>query len=305
MENDKKKVSFSYALLVIILFAVVCFLTCYIVIDRKLNENNGTVQDNNIVNDNNISNDLGGVKSSIKIDDSKDYVYDYVDDTFEEYKDSEYDYCDGQSIYTHDGFNTTICDNGKLKFSDLRAPFININSGSANIVNKSLKKLYSEYVEIYNKNKGAVGHPEFNILGGSQILTYYSFISHDVLSIVVVHGQQQTDILHPEYLVYNFDLETGNLMTYNELLDRLGVDYDVANNRVRDKILELDKEFGGYYVTSNGEKKSLNELSLNMFDESVIDGSVKAYVNNGKLEYLACIFVPSSLSHKYIRINID
>ena len=36
MEKEKKKISCSYAVLVIILFATVCFLTDYILIDRKL-----------------------------------------------------------------------------------------------------------------------------------------------------------------------------------------------------------------------------------------------------------------------------
>lgn len=40
MEKEKKKISCSYAVLVIILFATVCFLTDYIVIERKLNKCN-------------------------------------------------------------------------------------------------------------------------------------------------------------------------------------------------------------------------------------------------------------------------
>ena len=40
---EKKKISCSYSVLVILLFAVVCILTDYIVIDRKLNEGGGSV----------------------------------------------------------------------------------------------------------------------------------------------------------------------------------------------------------------------------------------------------------------------
>ena len=75
MENDKKKISCSYALLVIILFAVVCFLTCYIVIDRKLNENNGTVKDNNIVNENTGNNDSDELNNK---EDFNLYSYDNI-----------------------------------------------------------------------------------------------------------------------------------------------------------------------------------------------------------------------------------
>ena len=38
MEKEKKTISCSYALLFIIMFAVMCFLCSYIYIDRKLNE---------------------------------------------------------------------------------------------------------------------------------------------------------------------------------------------------------------------------------------------------------------------------
>ena len=55
--EDKKNIRCSYALLVIILFATVCFLTDYIVIDRKLREDKTIIYDDNVTDNANNSSD--------------------------------------------------------------------------------------------------------------------------------------------------------------------------------------------------------------------------------------------------------
>lgn len=58
---EKKNIKFGYGMLVIILFGVICFLTDYIIIDRKMNENYA------------FSNDSFSINNSGSIDSSKTY----------------------------------------------------------------------------------------------------------------------------------------------------------------------------------------------------------------------------------------
>lgn len=62
---EKKKISCSYSVLVIILFATVCVLTDYIVIDRKLNEGGGSVSSSVNTNTNDDTKDNTGVDGNI------------------------------------------------------------------------------------------------------------------------------------------------------------------------------------------------------------------------------------------------
>ena len=103
---EKKKISCSYSFLVIILFATVCILTDYIVIDRKLREGksvNSVIEDKSIVNENIVD---------IRTDSTKDYVYD--------------------ASYENDGivesYNTYY---NTYFLKDIVVPFININSDDA------------------------------------------------------------------------------------------------------------------------------------------------------------------------------
>ena len=58
---EKKNIKFGYGTLIIILFAVICFLTDYIIIDRKMNENSGS------------SSNSSSVNNSGSVDSSKNY----------------------------------------------------------------------------------------------------------------------------------------------------------------------------------------------------------------------------------------
>lgn len=98
-------------------------------------------------------------------------------------------------------------------------------------------------------------------------------------------------------------------MTYKEVFDRLNVDYDTTNDIVKAKIVDyvngIVEKIGMSSININGEETSFVDLSLNKFEESVIDGSVKCFVNNGKLEYIAYMCIPSGRGYIYNRLVID
>lgn len=80
--EGKKKIGFSYAVLVIILFATVCFLTDYILIDRKLNENKGSVNNTSTsenTNNNGSTNNTGVERQTITQEELMNTVFDEFD----------------------------------------------------------------------------------------------------------------------------------------------------------------------------------------------------------------------------------
>lgn len=67
MEKEKKKIRCSYALLVVILFATVCFLTDYIVIERKMNQCNCSKCE--------VTTNNGGNDELSVVEENKDTIY--------------------------------------------------------------------------------------------------------------------------------------------------------------------------------------------------------------------------------------
>ena len=284
----RKRIGSNYGILVILLFSVVCFLTDYIIIDRKLNDNVQVVSEV-IVNDS-IQEDVSSNRKdrNIKIDYNRDYVYDAGYHNDNKYK--EYDYCDG-TTYTHDGFDVIKCDKGSMRLSNLVVPYINIRSNDAYRVNRELKDLYEEYADRFDDFY--IGLESGN--GGSQVLGYYSFLSDKVLSVVVIYGYQKTDVLYPNYKVYNFDLSNGDLLDYDDMIKLLDVDTDLVYSNVLDNVSNNDFDFEIFYdETVNGFKSSIN------------NGSVLCFVNNkGVLEYIVNVYVPGGRGNVYYRFSSE
>lgn len=76
---EKKKISCSYSVLVILLFAVVCILTDYIVIDRKLNEGGGSVSSSVNTNTNDDAKDNTGVDGNQDVKEDRTLVQSELD----------------------------------------------------------------------------------------------------------------------------------------------------------------------------------------------------------------------------------
>lgn len=283
---ERKEIGSNYGILVILLFSIVCFLTDYIIIDRKINKKVEVKQE--VIINEPVVESVESYKreKNIKIDYNRDYVYDAGYHNDNKYK--EYDYCEG-TTYTHDGFDVLVCDKGSMRLSDLVVPYINIKSNDAYRVNRELKVLYDEYASRFDEFY--IGLESGN--GGSQVLNYYSFSSNDILSVVVIYGYQQTDILYPDYNIYNFDLKSGNLIDYDEMIDKLDIDMDLVYSNVRDNI-------------SNSDFSIFSDETISEFNYSISDGSVKCFINDsGVLEYIVNVYVPGGRGNIYYRYSSD
>lgn len=268
MDKENKHISCSYALLVIILFATVCFLTDYIVIDRKLRE------DKTIIYDDPVSKE-----DSIKIDSSKDYVYDASYD-FDFLKDSYYA-------------------NGRLiNKGDIVVPYININSDAAKAANEEMAKLYAELGETYNDAT------EKEIFYRVSKYDYYKV--DNILSVVVTVTAGGTDVPIEYYYIYNFSLKDGSLMSYSDVFTAAGLDFNNISSRVQsaitatmqDRLKNLKdhtKDTGdGAYYPEGTNFDTYNNESYKNYVVSVNNGTIKYFIDsNKKLNVVVTLSIPS------------
>ena len=195
----------------------------------------GTVSFKSMTTNNGQSNNSN--KKSIKVDDSKDFVYD-----------AEYKY---DNKYTE--FDRT---NGERKdttidYYGISVELTAINSSDAQTVNKELENLYLKYAKDFDGCAEELKNQ--NGPGCSQILTYKTYKYNDILSIIVIDGIQGTSPFVFDYHTYNFDITTGKVLNYDEVLQKLNLDKSSTLETLKKNAkAKMDSLYNSW-----GEKKDL------------------------------------------------
>lgn len=234
---------------IVVLVLLVVGLGGYLVYDKVINKD--------IVNNkkqNKVEN------KSIKLDNSKNYVYDAEYKYSNKYTELEEEL--GSS--TNDGFN--IKESNKL--SDLKVPYININTDEAKEINKKLENLYLEYAKKFDELVLCDENENYPCV--VSVLTYKTYYTTDTVSVIVIYGSHATDVYHPNYLGYTFDLKTGKLLTIDEIAN--------LNNLNRSQLLDKTKIAIENY-TKNSDSYDENTEFLNE-DYEYIKNNINL---NGKL----------------------
>lgn len=157
------------------------------------------------------------VKKSIKIDETKDYVYEKdrteINEPLQNYTDTIY------------------------------LPFVNIDSEDAQKINETLQQKYQE------ASTSLIRHDEYYAFEYTKMkYEYHLLLAETVLSLKVEIGDVyvSSEGFLGNCYVYNIDLETGKLLTKEQMLAKLNrVDMDAKiENEVTKQLLE---EYGGYY----------------------------------------------------------
>lgn len=212
-------------------------------------------------------------KSVAKLDESKDYSSDA--DYTGVYKNKYTEYTRGTTI---------------KKLSDLKVPYINIDSYYAGVANSELKELYKEYASAFD---GCAVNTDF---GCSLKLTYKAYRYNNILSIVIANGSQATAPMVLDYKTYNFDLKTGNEITYDEMITRLGYDKNTLLDKEKEVIKEkmdetnntshydLTKTCGGVVAV----EENCYDIAYKMLEDSINDNSILYFADeNGKFNIIA------------------
>lgn len=247
---EKKEGKGKFILLVVLVFIVACLGT-YILYDKVLNKdkNNDTeiidkVDDNNNVNTN------------VKIDESKDFIYV-----------ADYDYDVSSETYSTN-FKT-------YNVKDIRVPYININSTYASNANKEIENVFRKAIEAF-KN----GIKDKSTYVDECNYTYY--LDNDVLSVNLWLGVGSTDVVVPDYYTFNFDLKTGNLLSFDEVYRMVGFDPISVNNKIEKTITDKMRETLGTDYPSGTNFDTYNNQSLSNYRNSVSDNSINYFLDKNK-----------------------
>ena len=198
--------------------------------------------------------------------------------------------------------------------SNLKVPYININTYDAGQANKEIEMLYLDSAKTFDACADEANSSSITS-SCSQILTYRTYKYNDILSVVVISGGQSTAPWVLEYNIYNFDLTTGNLLDYDSLLTKTGYDKNETlakmKNLLKNKMDELWGKhadmsnacgYDGLYFDYTGT--SCYEKANEILEDSIEDDSVLFFVNNeGNLNILTIPFysgVQNGEMNKYL-----
>lgn len=112
---------------------------------------------------------------------------------------------------------------------DIVVPFININSSYAILSNNEIKNVFNDAINAYNK-------------GISDKMTYVDtcnynkYINNDILSVLLTLSIGATDIVRPNYYIYNIDLKTGYKLSYKDVYSFAGFDSNDINAKVEKQL---------------------------------------------------------------------
>ena len=261
MENNKGSkflVKFLVFIIVILLIVISGGIGWYFGKEGKLFNNNNTVEE---------------VKTSKKIDESKDWVYN-----------AEY-IKENKKIYADSAKTEKYAVNSD---KDLVVPYININSEYAKTVNNTIKSLYDNYYLKYGSEKiDSYGDEYKNYY--HYTLNYETHLNDNILSVIiklqdmdiVVDGGTGGGII--TLYTYNFNLDTLNEATLDEMAIKCGF---TSGQEVISKIREWeDKQF--QYLKNDNSADIFNGIQN---DKYFID-------ENGKLNFIYKTSTSSTLDH--------
>lgn len=291
MEKHNKKLK----CLVVILLITVVILGGYIVYDKLLSSNDSINSSNNNINSGN-NND--NIKTNVKIYEDREYVYtaDYSSEYPNKY--TEYNTCklnNESSTYVSiagDGLPIHF-DACTHELKALNGPYINIESSYAEQVNNELKTRYKENAKKFDECAESESSSECR-----QALYYttrrYKNYKNDIYTVIVIYGTQIGSPIILDYKTYNFDLKTGNGITYDEMITRLGYDKSTLLDKEKDAIKKKMDEINTFNddltktCGTMDSPKNCYDIAYKMLEDSIKDGSILYFVDeDGKLNIIA------------------
>lgn len=179
-----------------------------------------------------------------------------------------------------------------------RVPVIDIDSSDADKVNKEFNEVYNNIMSVINTNgevivlgaKEVDGYTEeviYNKDGESVIDKYYTckfahiIINEKILSIVVEKGINTYNHTggETECLVYNFDLDTGKLLTNEEFFKLCNLDREKFEKELKNKI-DAQYNFNDLTIVFEVPEKLFYEpeYSMYLYDGKRVDSLDKVLV---------------------------
>ncbi len=218
---------------------------------------------------------------SLKIDKNKELVYDaeYISNV----KSESYETHFGETYY----------------LKDIVVPYININSDYVSNVNNEIKGVFDEVITNYNEgvDTGLVYIDECN---------YKKYINNNALSVILTVGIGGTDIVNPDYYIYNIDVDEGTKLSYEDIYKLAGFNSSNINEKVNTAITNKMKEDLKNFEYYDGENfDTYNDISLGNYKDSLDNNTIKYFLSDNKLNIVVKLSTPAGTGsyNKIIEIN--
>ncbi len=252
----------SKSLIIILVCVTGIGLGAFILFDKVLMKGNEPT--NKIEDKNNDQETL----NNIKIDTSKDYVYD--------------------ATYTKNvNANSYTTDFGTYNSDDLVVPYININSDDAKEANEELKQTFEIMVEMYNTGvTDKQTYVENN---------YDYYLGKDFVSLMFSFGIGGSDVLVPSYFTYNFDLTDGDFLDLDDLTEKFNIkDFKTQVEEAIKHSLEEDlQDLDDSNYPEGTNFNSYYEETIDDFEQNLENEAVKFFVDkDGKLNIIVRLSMP-------------
>lgn len=270
MEN-KKSNKFLYVVIALLSIAVI-LLGGYIVKDKFLDKKNTDVNDTSL-KDKNEENDVD-MNDYYKIDKNRAWIY----DAEYEKKVSAEQYSTGSDTYYA---------------KSIVVPYININSTYATDSNNEIKKVFDMAIEDYNQGvKDEMTYVDE--------CNYKKYLTDDVLSVLVTFGVGATDVVQPNYYTYNFDLKTGEKLSYEDVYQLAGFNSNNIESKVTSAITDVMKEKMSDMSDDNYPEGTnfdyYNNKSMMNYRDSVKNNTLRYFLSNdGKLNVVVKLIIPAGI----------
>lgn len=270
----------SKNLIIILLSILVIILGGFIFYDKVLkkspSENNNVQNPSNEYNNQDVDNSKDNKQDtedndnqkSIKINNSKDYIYDAT-------------YAKNVSASSY----TTQF--GTYYSKDLIVPYININSDDAEEANNELQQTFGIMIEMYNAGvEDQQTYAENN---------YDYYLGKDYVSLIFSFGLGGTDVIVPSYFTYNFDLNDGDFLDLDDITSKLKIkDFKTkAEQAIMTSLLETLQDFDESNYPEGTNFNSYYKETIDDFELNLENEAIKFFVDkNGKLNFIVRLSVP-------------
>jgi len=169
---------------------------------------------------------------------------------------------------------------------DIEVPFINIKSDDANKANNEIRKVFDSAIATFNEGI----HDKTTYV---EQCDYKAYINENTLSVVLVYGVGGTDVVYPEYYVYNFDLDSGNTFSYEDAYTYASFDATVIDEKVKNAIRNKMIEMCGEVLTEVEIENYINS-SVENYNNSLKDNTIKYFIDDEeKLNVIVNLQIPA------------
>lgn len=141
---------------------------------------------------------------------------------------------------------------------DVNIPLININSDLINKYNDNTQKVFADQVNLAMKNEDSTEPIVCSI-------SYTAYINNNILSVAIMENYKSGKL--PQRLIvqtYNYNLDTGEEVTINDVMASRGVDSTSVNKKINSTIKTLAEDDNT--IADSGYNVYKRDISSDIYD---------------------------------------